>query len=484
MTNVCARAPADYVYGWGSLGEEMPMQISAEIFRAYDIRGVVGEQITEDVIRTIARAYVAHFPQPQGLTVVVGRDLRSSSEALAQAAVAGLISAGCNVIDIGQAPTPLLYFAIGAWEADGGLMITASHKPPEFNGIKLREGEWPFYGDQLQRLAEDIITGDYADKLASCNEGTYTQRDIYEHYFEIAATQVNLQRPIKVVLDLGNGCGTLTAPRLLKLIGADLQTLFEEPDGTFPNRSPDPLHVESVVSLAETVVATGAELGIAIDADGDRIAVVDHQGEMVWPDAYVLPICHSLLEMGFREFVTEVRCSQSLIDDVQQRGGVIEMRACGYPYILEGMRDIGAAMGFETTGHCYFHNPYIKFDDATFAAARLLESLAATDKPLRQIVAEAPVYYTSEEERRECPDEHKFRVAESVAETYAADHDMLTVDGARISFPDGWALIRASNTGEELVMRWEGNSPTARDAIGEQLLSRVQAALDHIVGRQ
>ena len=198
------------------------MQISPDIFRAYDIRGTVGEQITEDVVRTIASAYAAHFAQPQGLTIVVGRDLRSSSEALAQAAVEGLIAAGCSVVDIGQAPTPLLYFAIGAWEADGGVMITASHTPPEFNGIKLREGEWPFYGDQLQRLYDGIASGDYADKLTSCEEGRYTQRDIYEHYFEIAASQVSLQRPMRLVLDLGNGCGTLTAPRLLREIGAEV----------------------------------------------------------------------------------------------------------------------------------------------------------------------------------------------------------------------------------------------------------------------
>ncbi len=451
------------------------MRITPKIFRAYDIRGTVGDQITPQVVRTIAQAYAGYLPA--NATVVVGRDLRESSGEFAQAAIAGLTAAGCEVMDVGQVPAPLLYFAIGRWKADGGLMVTASHKAPEFNGVKLRQGDLPFYGKKLQKLYGAVVAEDFPT-----GQGTCTQRDIYDEYFGIAAAQVTLQRPIRLVLDLGNGCGTLTAPRLLAEIGAEVETLFEQPDGTFPGRGPDPLLVSSVAPLAEKVRDTGAELGIAIDADGDRIAVVDHTGEMVWPDAYVMPICHSLLQAGPQTFIAEVRCSQSLIDDVENRGGTVDMRACGYPFILEGMRERGAPMGFETTGHCYFDNPYIKFDDATFAAARLLESLSATDKSLRDIVAEAPTYYTSEEKRLYCPDQHKFAVAEQVAATYEPDHEILKVDGARISLPDGWALIRASNTGEELVMRWEANTPEACQAIGEQLLQRTQTALQQVIG--
>lgn len=453
------------------------MRIASDIFRAYDIRGTVGDQITPDVIRAIARAYATRLGQPQGKQIVVGRDLRESSLELEQAAIEGLMAAGCRVIDIGQAPTPLVYFAIGTYKADGGLAITASHKPPEFNGMKVREGEWPFYGDQLQELYRLTAEGEFASGEGSCE-----QRDIYEHYFEIAAGQVELERPVKIVLDLGNGAGTLTAPTLLKRIGAEVQTLFEEPDGTFPNRPPDPLSTAAIRPLAEKVLHTGSEIGIAIDADGDRIAVVDHTGEMVWPDKYVMPIFRALLEKRYRDFVTEVRCSQSLIDYVHERDGKLHMAACGYPFILEEMRRTGAAMGFETTGHCYFHNPYIKFDDASFAAARMLESISWSDQSLRDIVAEAPVYYTSEEIRTECPDEHKFAVAERIAKTYSADHEIIAVDGARIVFDNGWALIRASNTGEELVMRWEANTPEGRDEIGEELVRRVETITKEVVG--
>ncbi len=453
------------------------MHIPSDIFRAYDIRGTIGDQITPDIIRQIARAYATHFDQPQGKQIVVGRDLRESSLEIQQAAMEGLMAAGCHVIDIGRAPTPLVYFAIGAYRADGGLAITASHKPPEFNGMKVREGEWPYYGDQLQELYRITVAGDFAS-----GPGSREERDIYEHYFEIAAGQIELERPVKVVLDLGNGAGTLTAPTLLRKIGADVLTIFEEPDGTFPNRSPDPLSTAAIRPLAEKVVETGAEIGIAIDADGDRIAVVDHTGEMVWPDKYVMPIFRALLDKRYKDFVTEVRCSQSLIDYVEARGGTLHMAACGYPFILEEMRKTGAAMGFETTGHCYFHNPYIKFDDASFAAARTIESISWSDQSLRDIVSEAPVYYTSEEVRSECSDEHKFVVADKVAETYAADHEIITVDGARIIFDNGWALIRASNTGEELVMRWEANSPEGRDAIGDELVRRVKTVTEDVVG--
>ncbi len=451
------------------------MEITRDIFRAYDIRGTVGDQITPEVFYTIARAYASHFEKPSETTIVVGRDLRESSEMLQDSVTEGLVDSGCHVIDIGQVPTPLLYFAIGHWNADGGLAVTASHKPPEFNGMKLREGEWPFFGDDLQRLYEQAVKGNFPSGSGHCEK-----RDIYPDYFQIAADRLDLQRPVKVVLDVGNGAATLTAPRLLEDIGADVDAMFTDPDGTFPNRPPDPLKIENIAALARRVQETDAELGIAIDADGDRVAVVDDCGEMIWPDAYVLPICHRILDQGSATFVTEVRCSQSLIDDVQSRGGTMEMRACGYPYILDGMRETGAAMGFETTGHCYFADPYIKFDDASLAAGKLLEALSALDRNIRQIVGDAPTYYTADEQRMDCPDEYKFEVADRVAEMYS-NHEMLTVDGARILFDDGWALIRASNTGAELVMRWEADTPEGRDRIGQELLERVRRARDTLM---
>jgi len=358
-------------------------QIGPEIFRAYDIRGEVGPQINPHVVRTIARAYGSRFPDPTAATVVIGRDVRESSEELCQAAAEGLLSCGCHVIDIGQCPTPIVYFAIGLWQADGGMGITASHRPPQYNGIKVRWGEWPFYGDQLQELYQQAVAGEFAQ-----GDGSYEERDVWPEYFDIAAAQVPGDCSLRVVLDVGNGCGTFNAPRLLEAIGCEVEVLFPEPDGTFPNRSPNPLSKEAMSQCAQRVVETGADLGVAIDADGDRVSVVDDTGAIVWPDNYVIPLCQEALAEGPATIVTEVRCSQATIDQVERWGGEIEMAACGYPFILDGMRRLNSPLGFETSGHCYFGNPYIKFDDAAYAAARLVVSLSQQDRTLREIVAE------------------------------------------------------------------------------------------------
>jgi len=388
-------------------------QIDPDIFRAYDIRGEVGPQINPQVVRIIAQAYGSRFPDPAAATVVVGRDIRESSEELCQAAVEGLMSCGCHVIDIGQCPTPIVYFAIGLWQADGGLGITASHRPPQYNGMKVRWGEWPFYGDQLQELYRQVVAGQFAR-----GDGTYEERDVWPEYFEIAAAQVPGDCSLRVVLDVGNGCGTFNAPRLLAAIGCEVEVLFPEPDGTFPNRPPDPLSQEAMSQCAQRVVETGADLGIAIDADGDRVSVVDDTGTIVWPDNYVIPLCQEALSEGPATIVTEVRCSQATIDQVKQWGGEVEMVACGYPFILGGMRRLNSPLGFETSGHCYFGNPYIKFDDAAYAAARLVVSLSQQGRTLREIVAELPKYYPAPEQRLECPDERKTEVVEQVTASY------------------------------------------------------------------
>lgn len=452
------------------------MKLSGDIFRAYDIRGEVGPQINAEVVHTIARAYASRLRRELGRPVqmVVARDLRPSSVELSAAVAEGLQASGCSVIDIGAGPTPVMYFAIDCWQADGGLGVTASHKPPQFNGLKVRRGSGPFFGDQLQELYHETAQGDFTNEA-----GSYEQRDIWPEYFRAAESQLSAQAAagLRVVLDLGNGCGTFNAPRLLAYLGAELITMFEEPDGTFPNRSPDPLTLEGISACAARVREEGADLGIAIDADGDRVAVVDDQGEMIWPDQYVTPLCRQILKAGPATFVTEVRCARALIDDVEARGGQVKMTACGYPFILAGMAETAAALGFETSGHCYFNNPYIKYDDAAFSAARLLESIAASGESLRATVQSLPTYYPALEERRDCAEEIKFRVVAQVADSFRGSYPMLEVDGARIKFPEGWGLIRASNTGAELVMRWEGGTEQARDEIGALLKQRVEAAL-------
>jgi phosphomannomutase len=447
------------------------------MFRAYDIRGEVGVEVNPDTFRALGRAYATHMTRllERAPRLVLGRDLRPSSAELSAAVAEGLQSSGAEVLDLGEAPTPVVYFAIDAWEADGGLGVTASHKPPQFNGLKVRRGSGPFYGEDLQKLYRLVREEDFLSA-----PGSYAQREVWPEYFATATGELpaGAARGMKVVLDLGNGCGVFNARRLLEHLECELLPLFEEPDGSFPHRPPDPLTPEGIRLCAEEVRRSGADLGLAIDADGDRIAVVDHTGEMIWPDRYVVPLCRQALASGPAAFVTEVRCTRALLEDVHNRGGTVQMTACGYPFILAGMAETDAVLGFETSGHCYFGNPYLKYDDAAFGAARLLESLAQSGETMRDLVASLPPYYTAPEHREDCSDETKFAVVEAVAAHYRETHETLEVDGARIEFPDGWGLIRASNTGEELVMRWEGRTEAARDQIGADLLEQVHAALD------
>ncbi len=360
------------------------MKLDANMFRAYDIRGVVGESVTADVVRTIARGYGSQMAAAGPATIVIGRDLRPSSEELAAAAIKGLRACGCDVLDLGQVPIPLVYFAAGRWGCAGGVGVTASHKPAEFNGLKLRRGAAPYYADDLQELHAFCERGQFRD-----GAGTYERRDIFPEYFETVEAKFAGDCGLRICLDIGNGCGGFTAPRLLKSMGCEVDVIFGEPDGTFPNRSPDPLAPGALEALSARVTETGADVGMAIDADGDRLAVVDDRGALISPDKYVIPLCDSILRQGPATFVSEVRCSQTTIDFVRERGGELSLAACGYPYILAEMARVDAPLGFETTGHVFFDDPDVQYDDASFCAARMADAIGGLDATLREVMASA-----------------------------------------------------------------------------------------------
>lgn len=447
--------------------------VPANVFRAYDIRGELGD-IHPDLFRLITRTFVTRFLGGPGAKVVLGRDLRTSSEELAEAAAEGLMEAGAEVWDIGVVPTPLAYFAMGRWKASGGVVVTASHNPPQYNGMKLRVKDEPFYGEDLQRLYQAVL-----EAPEPVDGGMRVQRDAYADYFAVAQEYLRLQRPLKVVLDLGNGAGTLTAPRLLSELGCELELLFPDPDGgQFQGRGPDPMADGALDSLCERVKNSDAAFGLAIDADGDRLAVVDEEGRPVTADRAVIPICQHLLDGGAKTFVADMRCTRTTIEYVQARGGQVIKAKCGYPYILRAMACYDAAFGFETTGHYFFANPDIKFDDATFAAAFFCQVMSASDRSVAEIMASAPTYYTAKEVRRNCPDEVKFKVVERLAEDYGREFVVDTTDGVRVERPEGWALVRASNTAPQITMRWEGRTKADMEAIGEELKERVKAVME------
>lgn len=459
---------------------ESNVNLDAHIFHAYDIRGTVNDQLNPDSVRLIASAFGSRFcRQYKTPTLVVGRDLRVTSQEFAAVAMEALRATGCNVIDIGECPTPVVYFAIGHWGAQGGIGITASHNPPHYNGMKLRWGDGPFYGPQLQELEQEARQSDFTQ-----GNGTYERRDVWPEYFATALGQLQLSRPLKVIVDVGNGCGTLAAPHLFRQLGCEVETLFPEPNGHFPHRPPDPLVPENVTALIDRVKSSGAEIGIAIDADGDRIAVIDHQGEFLMPDLYVVPICHDILKSGPAHIVSEVRCSRAIIEFVEQHGGTLDMAACGYPFILKRMAETDAAMGFETTGHCYFKDPYIKFDDASFGAARLLCSLSRSEQSLHDLVQPLKdKWVPSPEERYTWPDgtdlSQIIGYVEQAKAHYRGKCDINETDGARVEMEKGWALFRASQTRPQLVVRWEGEGAVERDKIGEELLG----VLKQVTGR-
>jgi phosphomannomutase / phosphoglucomutase len=454
--------------------------LDPHIFHAYDIRGTVGDQLTPDSVRLIATAFGSRYcRQYDNPTLVIGRDLRVTSQEFAAVAMEALRATGCNVIDIGECPTPVVYFAIGHWGAQGGLGITASHNPPNYNGMKLRWGDGPFYGDQLLELEREARAGDFTS-----GSGTYERRDVWPEYFDITRSRLELSRKMKVVLDVGNGCGGLTAPKMFADLGCEVETLYPEPNGHFPHRNPDPLVPEHIKVLTERVVATGADLGIAIDADGDRIAVVDHLGHFLMPDLYMVPICEDVLRAGPGTVVSEVRCSRAIIEFVESRGGKVSMAACGYPFILNRMAETNAAAGFETTGHCYFNDPYIKFDDASFGAARLICSLSRTEQNLHDLVQPLKdKWIPSPEERYTWPDgtdpQQIAGYVEQAKQHYAGKFEINETDGARVEMENGWALFRPSQTRPQLVVRWEGCGTEERDRIGDELLG----VLKQITGR-
>ncbi len=444
----------------------MAVQLPREIFRAYDIRGVLGEQITPERVELIASTFAARFlgPSPR---VVLGRDLRQSSEQLAEAARRGLAAAGAEVWDIGVVPTPLAYFAAGRWKADGAVIITASHNPPEYNGMKLRKPDEPFYGPMLQELYEACLNPPPAP-----GGGRVVERDAYAEYFDVALSHLPAGLGLRVLLDLGNGCGAFTAPELLRRMGCEVDLLFEEPDGgQFRGRGPNPLERCALRALQEKMRWGNYDVGLAIDADGDRLAVVDEHGRAVPADVAALLIIRQMLQEGETTFVTEVRCSRAVQEYIEQRGGQLVMAACGYPFILQKMRETGAAMGFETTGHYYFRNPDIKYDDASFAAGKIVAAIAQSGMSVSELLAEVPVYYPSDELRSKAPDEIKFEIVQQARSRLERSgfRQTIDVDGIRVEFDDGWVLLRASNTAPELVMRWEGRTPSRRDQLGAAL---------------
>ena len=429
----------------------MKPSINPQIFREYDIRGIVGTDLTPASVTSIGKAIGTYIRRGNGKNMILGRDVRSSSVEFCNILSKALNSTGCNVIDIGMVPTPVLYFALHHFNADGGVMITGSHNPPEFNGFKISQGFHSLYGEKVQELKGLIEVNDF-----EVGTGITQQQPVLAEYMEKICSILEIPRKIKVVVDGGNGCFGIVGPDLLKKLGQTPIELFSEPDGTFPNHHPDPTVSEHLTDLIEKVRLENAELGIGFDGDADRIGVVDEKGNILWGDQLLTIFARDILSRNpGATIVGEVKCSQNLYKDIKKHGGVPVMAAAGHSLIKNKMRETGALLAGEMSGHICFADNYYGFDDAIFAACRVLQIVAQSNKKVSEMLADLPETAYTPEIRIDCPDDQKFKIVRELTEIFREKYEVIDIDGVRVNFDDGWALIRASNTQPVLVLRLE-----------------------------
>ena len=447
------------------------MNTPKSIFRQYDIRGIVDRELTPAFAEALGRAIGSLAWQRLGRAPVlaVGRDNRPSGAALAGALRKGIASTGATAVDVGMLPTPALYFAAREAGIDGGVQVTGSHNPPEFNGFKTTIAGEAVHGEEILDLRETIT-------LESWRTGAGSERTdggVLRRYVDAIVARHRLTRPVKVVVDAGNGVGALVAVELLEALGCEVTPLFCDSDGTFPNHHPDPTVAENLVDLQEAVRRTGAELGIAFDGDADRIGAVDEDGRILWGDQLLVLFGRDAV----RRFgagvpvIFDVKCSEVLPQALAKAGARPEMWKTGHSLIKARMKELKSPIAGEMSGHMFFGGDWFGFDDAPFAAARLLEIVAAgSPRGIAPLLADLPETFATPELRVDCPEEEKFKIVERAVKHFAAKYPTNDIDGVRMTFPNGWGLIRASNTQAILVLRFEATTEAERDAYQREVM--------------
>lgn len=441
------------------------------IFREYDIRGVADQDLQSAAVEKLGRGVAAYLRRRSGTTVNVGTDTRLSSDRLREALIRGLLAGGMEVTDIGVVPTPLLYYSVFRLKATGAVMITGSHNPPEYNGFKVMSGTSTIYGEEIQKLREIIEREDFIS-----GQGTLRKADVVTPYVEEVASQFQFGRRIKVALDAGNGTAGPVMHRILERLNCEPIELFFDMDGRFPNHHPDPTVPENLEALIAAVKEHGAELGLAFDGDADRIGAIDENGKVLWGDQLLLIYAREILQRKpGATFIGEVKCSQVMYDELRRLGGNPIMWRTGHSLIKAKMKETKAELAGEMSGHMFFADRYYGYDDALYAACRLMEIVAKSGRPLSAQLEGLPHMVSTPEIRMDCPDEIKFEVIKRVAEHFRKTHEVVDIDGARVIFPQGWGLARASNTQPVLVLRFE--------AANEELLEQYRREVEEVVER-
>jgi phosphomannomutase/phosphoglucomutase len=444
--------------------------MNEHIFREYDIRGIVGDQLTDETVAILGRAIGTFFKQNRANRVALGFDARESSPRFCEMLTKGFNDCGIDIVQIGMVPTPVLYYTVFTKSVDGGVMITGSHNPPDHNGFKICLGKQALFGSQIQEIKQIAISGNFPT-----GEGSTERMDVLDDYIADITAGISMgPRKIRAVVDAGNGMGGVTGVPVFRKLGAELVELYTEPDSNFPNHHPDPTVEENLVDTVEAVTAYNADLGIAFDGDGDRIGVVDETGRIIWGDELMVLLSRSILsEQPGSTIIAEVKCSQRLFNDIESHGGNALMWKAGHSLIKAKMKESHAALAGEMSGHIFFADRFYGFDDATYAGARVLEILSNANKKLSELLSDLPQTFSTPELRVPCSDETKFDVVRQIADEFSKTNKVITIDGARIIFENGWGLVRPSNTQAILVLRFEADSQQHLDEIRDLVEARV-----------
>lgn len=452
-----------------SEGEKPMVGLKREIFREYDIRGIAGRDLTPESVELLGRGIGTMLRRLGKTHITLGRDCRPSSDSFRDAIASGLNGTGISVIDIGTVPTPLLYFSIHHLAVDGGVMITGSHNPPEYNGFKTCVGPDTIYGQQIQDLYRIIEAGDFDD-----GQGRVEQVDVLAAYRSFVLDQIRLPRRVRLAMDCGNGTACVVAPDLAADIGAGVTGLYCDMDGRFPNHHPDPTLESNLRDLQAAVVKGGLELGVAFDGDADRLGVVDDKGRIIWGDMLMLIFARDILTRHpSATFVSEVKCSMNLFREIEKLGGRAIMWKAGHSLIKAKMKEEGAVLAGEMSGHMFFAERFFGFDDGIYSACRLLDIVSRSPVPLSEMLADVPPTVVTPEIRIQCDEDKKFEAVARVRSHFRERRNVIEVDGARILFSHGWGLVRASNTQDVLVLRFEADTEDHLAEIRAEVEGRV-----------
>jgi len=453
--------------------------INRQIFRQYDVRGIVDRDLTDDTVYLLGRGFGTYLRRRNLKSVAIGGDARMSTPRFKKLFTNGLKDCGCEVLDVAILATPTLYFAIHHLKTDAGVMITGSHNPPEYNGFKMNIGLASIYGDDILEIYDIIKSNTFI-------EGIGSQRSvpgIVQIYQDFLVDNIKISRPVKVIVDAGNGAGGPILPDILRRIGCEVVELYCEMDGTFPNHHPDPTVEEYMQDLIKSVKKTNAEVGIGLDGDADRIGVINEKGEMLFGDQVLNIFAREFLkEHPGEKVVADVKCSKNLFDDIEKQGGIPVIYKTGHSLLKKIMREENIKMGGEMSGHIFFYDRYLGFDDAIYAACRFVEIVAKSDKKVSEMLADQPKMYNTPELKYECTEDNKFEIVERVREHFQKEgHDVNDIDGMRLTFTDGWALARASNTQPVITLRFEAETEDRLKEIRsmvEEVIERVKEEID------